>query len=113
MKDPAFLVETTFEDVQSLLSQSFESKDELKRAAFEKFLSAYEGFDILEVICREAAVLCIYDEENDRIDSVSNCSLEKYFKKLSITVDKYARSESWPKIETDRARVFGEYIARL
>ena len=113
VKDPALLIDSTIKDLLEFLSQDFDDEKHLKDLAFYRFLEIYEGSDIIDVICREAAVLSIYENSALLLKSAQNFSRDIYMSNLAKAAEKYAMSENWPKAETDRAGFFRDYVGRF
>ncbi|RDV02958.1 hypothetical protein DXH95_13675 [Sphingorhabdus pulchriflava] len=61
MRDSAYLIEKIFQEIEKLVLLSYESEEEMRRSCFEIMINDYEGFDIVEVICREAAYISVYE----------------------------------------------------
>jgi hypothetical protein len=75
--------------------------------AFDEILSDYEGYDIIEVICREAEfwlLSSLLERGSFHLDDTKVMSA--YYDELPKTAEKYASSAGWPLTETRRARSF-------
>lgn len=108
-KDPLLVLSDSFLALAEAL-RSLGSEDQIERDALHiGLLGSYEGYDILEVVCREAAVLTAYDCIKERVSPYSP-RYEHYLKHVAQSARKYAASSDWPTVETCKAAAFGDYV---
>lgn len=113
MRDSAYLIEKIFQEAENLIVLSYHSEEKMQLSCFDKLLNEYEGFDLVEVICREAAYITIKDNLKSIFRHEASISRRYYLSILIMTAQKYSTSENWPMVETQRAKAFDEYVQSI
>lgn len=107
MRDPGDIARERLSDLLSRLRLGVDDPGRSRQVAFDEILNGYEGYDIVEVICREAEFWLFSSLlENGRIRLEDAKVMSAYYEELPKAAEKYANSESWPCTETRRARSF-------
>ena len=110
MKDPDFLIEHIYGESEIFVARNFKNPEDLRIQSFDYLLNDYQGFDIVEVICREAAYFLIYENLARIFKKKKMVARNYYFDELNRVAYKYSISDSWPGAEVKRAHLFMKYV---
>lgn len=103
-------MESTYQKTTNILSGDFETEEEMKNFAYNNLIISYNGYDIIEVICREASIISLYENLNSIFVNKRMFSYSEYLKNIARAASKYAQSNDWPQVETTRAKALRKYV---
>jgi len=104
-RDPGDVVRERLNDLLRRLRLDVDDGSRKRDVAFDEILNDYEGYDIIEVICREAEfwTFSAFLKRDDE-DPFDDAEVMSVF--FDATAKKYAESADWPETEMSRANSF-------